>query len=63
MKRLILALAVIVYGALPVAAQVQGGSILIGGSDHTTRLEQGTCWAAGCHEAGHGSRVNSALRF
>jgi predicted CXXCH cytochrome family protein len=43
--------------------QVQGGSILIGGSDHTVRLEQGTCWTAGCHEAVHGSRVNSSLRF
>lgn len=43
--------------------QVQGGSILIGGSDHTLRLQQGTCWTAGCHEAVHGSRVNSSLRF
>ena len=43
--------------------QVKGGSILIGGSDHTLRLQQGTCWTAGCHEAVHGSRVNSSLRF
>jgi predicted CXXCH cytochrome family protein len=43
--------------------QVQGGAILIGGSDHTTRLQQGTCWTAGCHEAVHGSFVNSSLRF
>jgi predicted CXXCH cytochrome family protein len=43
--------------------QVQGGAILIGGSDHTVRLQQGTCWTAGCHEAVHGSRVNSSLRF
>ena len=43
--------------------QVKGGSILIGGSDHTIRLQQGTCWTAGCHEAVHGSRVNSSLRF
>jgi predicted CXXCH cytochrome family protein len=43
--------------------QVKGGSILIGGSDHTLRLQQGTCWTAGCHEAIHGSRVNSSLRF
>ena len=43
--------------------QVQGGTILIGGSDHTIRLQQGTCWTAGCHEAVHGSRVNSSLRF
>jgi hypothetical protein len=26
-------------------------------------LSQGTCWTAGCHEAVHGSRVNSSLRF
>lgn len=43
--------------------QVQNGAILIGGSDHTVRLQQGTCWTAGCHEAVHGSRVNSSLRF
>jgi predicted CXXCH cytochrome family protein len=43
--------------------QVQGGTILIGGSDHTQRLQQGACWSAGCHEAVHGSRVNPSLRF
>lgn len=43
--------------------QVQAGSIKIGGSDHTLRIQQGTCWTAGCHEAVHGSRVNSSLRF
>ncbi len=43
--------------------QVQGGAIRIGGADHTLRLQQGTCWTAGCHEAVHGSRVNSSLRF
>jgi predicted CXXCH cytochrome family protein len=43
--------------------RVQGGEILIGGSDHTLRVQQGTCWTAGCHEAVHGSRVSSSLRF
>jgi predicted CXXCH cytochrome family protein len=43
--------------------QVRGGRILIGGSDHTDRVRQGTCWTAGCHEAVHGSRVSSSLRF
>lgn len=43
--------------------QIQGGAIRIGGADHTVRLSQGTCWTAGCHEAVHGSRVNSSLRF
>ena len=26
--------------------QASGGQILIGGSDHTLRLQQGTCWTA-----------------
>lgn len=43
--------------------RVVGGQILIGGADHTLRLGQGTCWTAGCHEAVHGSRVNSSLRY
>lgn len=43
--------------------QVVPGKILIGGYDHKTSLQQGTCWTAGCHEAVHGSRVNSSLRF
>lgn len=43
--------------------RVQGGSILIGGSDHTLRVQQGGCWTAGCHEAVHGSRVSPSLRF
>ncbi|HWX22578.1 MAG TPA: cytochrome c3 family protein [Candidatus Binatia bacterium] len=43
--------------------QVTGGQLLIGGSDHTLRVQQGTCWTAGCHEAVHGSRVSSSLRF
>jgi len=38
-------------------------TILIGGVDHTSRLSQGACWSAGCHEAVHGSRVNPSLRF
>lgn len=43
--------------------QVNGGVVRIGGSDHTARLRQGTCWTAGCHEAVHGSRVNPSLKF
>lgn len=46
--------------------RVSGGAILIGGADHSLfsqRLQQGTCWTAGCHEAVHGSRVDSSLRF
>lgn len=43
--------------------QTTAGRIVIGGSDHTSRLFQGTCWSAGCHEAVHGSQVGSSLRF
>jgi len=43
--------------------QAVGGQIRIGGADHTVRIQQGTCWTAGCHEAVHGSRVNSSLRY
>jgi predicted CXXCH cytochrome family protein len=43
--------------------RVQGGRILIGGSDHSLRVQQGGCWTAGCHEAVHGSRVSPSLRF
>jgi len=43
--------------------QYTGSQILIGGSDHTRRLAEGTCWTAGCHEAVHGSRVNPNLGF
>lgn len=43
--------------------QMQGSSVFIGGVDHTTRLNQGTCWSAGCHEAVHGSQVSPSLRF
>lgn len=37
--------------------------IYIGQIRHTGFLQRGTCWSAGCHEAVHGSQVNSSLRF
>jgi DmsE family decaheme c-type cytochrome len=37
--------------------------VLIGGIPHRDQLQRGTCWSAGCHEAVHGSRVSSSLRF
>ncbi len=43
--------------------QTAYGQILIGGSNHSGRLNAGTCWGAGCHEAVHGSQVNTSLRF
>jgi len=43
--------------------QQSGGNILIGGMNHSQFLSQGTCWSGGCHEAVHGSQVNSSLRY
>jgi DmsE family decaheme c-type cytochrome len=43
--------------------QTVGGQLLIGGRDHAAFVQRGTCWTAGCHEAVHGSHVNSSLRF
>jgi predicted CXXCH cytochrome family protein len=39
------------------------GRVVIGGFDHTGLLSRGTCWSAGCHEAVHGSQINSSLRY
>jgi predicted CXXCH cytochrome family protein len=43
--------------------QTATGQILIGGYNHASALNRGACWSAGCHEAIHGSHVNSSLRF
>ena len=43
--------------------QTVGGQLMIGGRDHAAFVQRGTCWTAGCHEAVHGSHVNSSLRF
>ncbi len=43
--------------------QTASGQLLIGGRDHASFVQRGTCWSAGCHEAVHGSHVNSSLRF
>ena len=46
-------------------AQVQAvtGQITIGKEDHTTYLQVGTCFSAGCHTAVHGSNVSPKLRY
>lgn len=46
-------------------AQTPGaaGQIVIGKTDHSTYLRQGTCWSAGCHGAVHGSNINPHLRY
>lgn len=46
-------------------AQIQdgAGTVLIGKSDHSTRIKRGTCWSAGCHTAVHGSNVNPRMLY
>jgi predicted CXXCH cytochrome family protein len=43
--------------------QTSGVAIMHGGVDHSNNVNRGTCWTAGCHEAVHGSHVNSSLRY
>jgi predicted CXXCH cytochrome family protein len=43
--------------------QSNAGSIMHGGVDHSANVNRGTCWSASCHEAIHGSHVNSTLRY
>ena len=43
--------------------QTTTNQLFIGGRDHASFVQRGTCWSAGCHEAVHGSHVNSSLRF
>jgi predicted CXXCH cytochrome family protein len=43
--------------------QTNAATVLIGGRDHTSFLSRGSCFSASCHEAVHGSNVNSSLRF
>jgi DmsE family decaheme c-type cytochrome len=33
------------------------------GDDHSTRIQEGTCWSASCHQAVHGSNFNNHLRY
>lgn len=42
---------------------VGDGKIVVGGEDHRTRLQNGTCWVSGCHEAVHGSNSSKPLRY
>ena len=43
--------------------QTAPGQIFIADVNHSSFLQRGTCWSAGCHEAVHGSQVSPALRF
>jgi predicted CXXCH cytochrome family protein len=45
-------------------AQVQSGNqVFIGKVPHAALLQQGTCWASGCHTAVHGSNVQPQMLF
>ena len=46
-----------------VTGQVNANAIRRTAENHNTRLMQGTCWSAGCHEAPHGSNANYHFRY
>ena len=48
--------------SIPNSGQINANAILHTPENHNTRLMQGTCWSAGCHEAPHGSNVNNHFR-
>lgn len=43
--------------------KIGDGKIVVGGEDHRSRLQNGTCWVAGCHEDVHGSNASKAMRY
>jgi predicted CXXCH cytochrome family protein len=44
------------------SSQINANAIRHTAENHNTRLMQGTCWSAGCHEAPHGSNANNHFR-
>ncbi len=44
------------------SGQINANAIRRTSENHTTRLMQGTCWSAGCHEQPHGSNVSFHFR-
>jgi len=45
------------------AGQINANAINPSVQNHNTRLMNGTCWSAGCHEAPHGSNANNHFRY
>lgn len=43
--------------------QTDHESLDVGGRNHASSVQRGTCWTAGCHEEIHGSHISSSLRF
>ncbi len=41
----------------------QQTSLIVGLSDHSSRLTNGTCYSGGCHTAPHGSNFDDHLRY
>lgn len=46
-----------------VAGPAAGGDLFIGKVSHSSFVQRGSCWSAGCHTAVHGSNVNPMLHF
>jgi DmsE family decaheme c-type cytochrome len=44
------------------AGQINANAVRHTPENHNSRLMQGTCWSAGCHEAPHGSNANNHVR-
>lgn len=51
------------HPAVIAGGAVGDGKIVAGGEDHFSRLTNGTCWIAGCHEDVHGSNASKAMRY
>ena len=45
-----------------VSGEINGNAVKHTTENHNSRLMQGTCWSAGCHEAPHGSNANNHVR-
>ncbi len=45
------------------SGQINANAIHHVAENHNTRLMQGACWSAGCHEAPHGSNANFHFRY
>jgi len=46
-----------------VTGQINANAIRHTSENHNSRLMQGTCWSAGCHEAPHGSNASYHFRY
>jgi len=47
----------------PNSGQINANALGHSVANHTARMMQGSCWAAGCHEAVHGSNTSYHLRY